>query len=217
MKPVMFMVVLSLLFLFSCKQKHQQSTYLLPFYTTADFTPQFLQPPSADKATLHTIPPFSFTDQSGANITEQTFENKIYVANFFFTSCPGICKKLTDGLAIVQLAYKNDDDVLLLSHSVTPEKDSVKRLQQYATDHNVVAGKWHLVTGDRKAIYNIARLSYFADEEIGVPKNEDDFLHTENILLIDRHRRIRGVYKGTDAAEIKNLIADISTLKKETK
>ncbi len=187
----------------------------LPFYNNASFTPNWIDLASPNYKNIHTIPNFAFVNQSGQPITQQTFEDKIYVANFFFTSCPGICKKLTNNLSIVQKAFVNDADVLLLSHSVTPENDSVPRLKKYAALYGVIDGKWHLVTGDRKAIYDIARRAYFADEDLGEVKNENDFLHTENVLLIDKHKHIRGVYKGTLEVDMQHLIDDIKTLKLE--
>ncbi len=215
MKRRTLIAIAFLLVMQSCKQAAQVDTKSLPFYNTADFTPYWIEHSSKEYHSIHTIPAFSFVNQDGVAVTENNFRNKIYVADFFFTSCPGICKQLTNGLAKVQEAYKNDDEVMLLSHSVTPEKDSVSRLQQYAEAHQVRSNKWHLVTGDRKAIYTIARQSYFADEDLGEQKNEDDFLHTENVMLVDKKRRIRGVYKGTDAIEINNLINDIKRLEQE--
>ena len=210
--------LLLLLILISCKPsatKQTQEVKHLPFYNTGDFTPEWIAPSSPKYATIHTIPAFQFSNQNGNIITQNTFNNKIYVADFFFTTCPGICKKLTSNLTIVQKAFKNDTDVLLLSHSVTPENDSIPKLKKYATNFGIIDGKWHLVTGNRKAIYTIAREAYFADEDLGVAKNENDFLHTENILLIDKHKRIRGIYKGTLETEIQHLIDDINLLKLE--
>lgn len=186
----------------------------LPYYITADFTPHWLNDKELEKP-VHQIPAFSFINQSGQNVTEQTVRGKIYVASFFFTSCPGICKRLTNNISLVQEAYKENDGVLILSHSVTPETDSVARLQQYALQYKINQQQWHLLTGKRSELYTIARQSYFADEDLGVVQAENDFLHTENVLLIDQHRRIRGVYKGTSEAEIKNLIIDIKRLQEE--
>ena len=163
----------------SCNSfKAEQEVRQLPFYTSADFTPQWISISSIDYKKIPSIPPFSFTDQSANTITEKSFNNKIYVANFFFTACPGICKQLTKGMGVVQQAFKQDENVMLISHSVTPERDNVKVLKHYAEQHNIVNDKWHLVTGDRKTIYTLARDSYFADEDLGVAKNESDFLHT---------------------------------------
>lgn len=185
----------------------------LPYYSTADFTPQWLTAKDID--TLHSIPDFTFTDQEGKVITRKTFDNKITVVDFFFTTCPGICKKLTSSLAKVQQVFKEDNNVLLLSHSVTPEKDNVTVLKKYADDNGVINGKWHLVTGKRNEIYSIARTAYFADEDMGWKQDSTTFLHTENILLIDKQHHIRGVYKGTIPKEVDDLIADIKKLKQE--
>jgi protein SCO1/2 len=195
--------------------KGEQQARILPFYTTAEFTPQWIEKSSSAYNTIHSIPAFQFIDQDSTMVTEKMFAGKIYVADFFFTACPGICKRLTTNLSLVQTAFKNDNDVLLLSHSVTPENDNVSRLKQYANAFGVIKNKWHLVTGKREDIYGIARNAYFADEDMGIKKNSDDFLHTENMLLIDKHRRIRGVYKGTSVKDVNDLIADIKVLKLE--
>ena len=204
--------------LVSCKisdVKEKQAARILPFYTTAEFTPQWIDKSAREYSNIHTIPDFTFINQQGDTITEKTFLGKIYVANFFFTTCPGICKKLTTNLGLVQNAFEKDTTLLLLSHSVTPEKDNSQRLKEYANEHGVLSNKWHLVTGNREKIYFIARNAYFADEDMGEKKTKDDFLHTENVLLIDKHRRIRGVYKGTSVQEMNNLISDITLLKRE--
>ncbi len=187
----------------------------LPFYSTPDFTPQWIAKSSKKYDSVHTIDNFSFVNQYGETISNQTLEGKIYVADFFFTSCPGICKKLTTNLSLVQKAFEKDTTVLLVSYSVTPETDNVDRLNKYALASGVIRNKWHLLTGDHNKIYRLARESYFADEDMGVKKSTNDFLHTENMLLIDKHQRIRGVYKGTSVKDINDLIADIKTLEAE--
>jgi protein SCO1/2 len=209
-------LALALLLFVSCKQIKRQEENRpsrLPYYGSADFMPQWFD--RSDTNNIHRIPAFSFIDQQGDTINEKTVAGKIYVAGFFFTSCPGICKTLTNHLRLVQQAYKDDPRVLLLSHSVTPEADSIPRLKQYARAFDIKASKWHLLTGDRTAIYRIAREAYFADEDMGEKKTVNDFLHTESLLLIDTQRRIRGVYKGTSAREVQDLIADIKTLEAE--
>jgi len=203
-----------------CRQKEpaqtsSAKTESLPYYTAADFTPQWIEKGSSVLDTLHRIPAFSFIDQNGDTISERTVVNKIYVADFFFTACPGICPKLTKNLKMVQDAFVADEEVLLLSHSVTPDKDVPAVLKRYAINYSVIDTKWHLLTGNKDSIYNIARHFYFADEDLGLQRNSNDFLHTENMLLIDKHRLIRGVYKGTSPAEMNNLIADIKILKEE--
>ena len=191
------------------------SSHRLPYYTTADFTPHWLKEDEAIPDTAHSIPNFSFTDQDGTTITQQTTAGKIYVVNFFFTSCRGICPKLTTNLKIVQDSLINDDNVLLLSHSVMPETDDTTALQRYAVNYHVDNRRWHLLTGNKDSIYTIARKSYFADEDMGIKKGVDDFLHTENILLIDKHRHIRGIYKGTSPLEMRAIVEDIHILEKE--
>lgn len=186
----------------------------LPYYITADFTPHWLSEKELQQP-VHRIPPFSFINQSGESITEQSVRGKIYVANFFFTNCPGICKRLTNNISLVQDAYKEDKEVLILSHSVTPETDSVPRLYQYALQYKINQQQWHLLTGKRSELYAIARKFYFADEDLGAVQVKNDFLHTENVLLIDKQRRIRGVYKGTSEADVRNLITDIKRLQEE--
>ena len=195
-----------------CKQLHSKAN-TLPYYNSSDFTPVWLDSKSAD--TVHAIPDFHFIDQDGQVVTRNTFEGKITVVDFFFTRCPGICKKLTDGMEKVQAAYKEDDQLKLLSHSVTPDRDSVKVLKSYATDHNAISGKWSFVTGAKTEIYKIARTAYFADEDMGWKQDSTTFLHTENILLIDKHHHIRGVYKGTIPLQITDLISDIKKLERE--
>lgn len=208
---------------FSCRQKQenaidldQQKKQSLPYYNTADFTAQWFDKGSVPD-TIHQIPSFSFTDQNGNTITEKTVAGKIYVADFFFTSCPGICPKLTKNLKLVQDAFLHDPQVLLLSHSVTPVKDDVAALKKYALNYEVLNNKWFLLTGNKDSIYTIARKGYFADEDLGMSKGTDDFLHTENMLLIDGDRRIRGIYKGTSQLEMKNIIDDIRLLETEMK
>ncbi len=187
----------------------------LPYFNTADFTPQWISKDADSFTSIHTIPAFSFIDQNGDTISDKTIDNHIVVADFFFTVCPGICPRLTKNMGSIQHAFKGDQDVLLLSHSVTPDMDSVATLKAYANSHGVNGDQWHLLTGDRKEIYTIARQGYFADEEVGLKKSENEFLHTENFILIDGKRRIRGVYNGTNPTETERLIEDIKELKKE--
>jgi protein SCO1/2 len=183
----------------------------LPYYNEASFTPKWIATESDVLKSFHKIPDFSFTNQDGKNITPKTFEDKIYVTDFFFTTCPGICPRMTANMGVVQQAFIKDTSVLLLSHSVTPSIDSVAQLKKYALDKNV--GKnWHLVTGDKKEIYNLGRQAYFVEEDLGTPKGIDDFLHTENFVLVDKNKHIRGIYNGLNSNAVQQLIADIKTL-----
>ncbi|MEO6489917.1 MAG: SCO family protein [Ferruginibacter sp.] len=211
--------ILLVLYFISCdqpghKEVKQES---LPYYITADFTPHWMEVDKELPGSIHHISGFSFVDQNGRSFTEKTIAGKIYVADFFFTSCQGICPKLTKNLCLVQAAFKEDTAVVLLSHSVTPGKDDTAVLKRYARNNGVLDNKWFLLTGNKDSIYTIARKSYFADEAVGEQLGVDDFLHTENVFLIDAKRRIRGIYKGTLPSEIQSLIRDIRILKQENK
>lgn len=207
--------LLSLLSLISLGWSLQACAEPLPFYESADFTPHWLDPYSEQVRQLHRIPPFSFTNQFGQLVTEQTVKNKIYVAHFFFTRCPGICPKVRSKLKNVQAAFIDDPEVMILSHSIQPHNDTVETLQAYARENGIQGPQWQLLTGERDLTYTLARDYYFASEDLGEIQNTDDFLHTENLLLIDKHRHIRGVYNGLNAASVGHLIEDIRALKKE--
>lgn len=187
----------------------------LPYFGDESFTPHWITPGSDEEKRFHKIPDFKLTNQLGDNITQKTFDEKIYIVDFFFTSCPGICLKMTNNMSKVQEAFKDDSEVLLLSHSVTPSIDSVSVLKTYANKYDVVDNKWHLVTGDKVEIYNLGRDHYFVENGLGVPKSVDDFLHTENFLLIDKNKHIRGIYNGLNGSSLAQLITDIKALKKE--
>ena len=187
----------------------------LPFINKPDFTPEWIYKTDADYKSIHTIPPFSFTNQNDESVSEKTVSGKIYVADFIFTKCGSICPKMTANMGLLQDKYKNDGEVLLLSHSVTPETDSVPVLKKYAENKGIISGKWHLLTGNKTKIYALAKQQYFAGDTIGYYQTNNEFLHTENFILIDRKRRIRGVYNGTLPVEMERLIDDITTLKKE--
>lgn len=160
----------------------------------------------------HRIADFSLFNQNGDTITQENYRDKIYVADFFFTTCPTICPIMTANLVEVQAALANDPEVLLLSHSVTPEIDSVAQLKKYAIEKGVNDAKWNLVTGDKKQIYELARKSYLAVQEDG-DGGPFDMIHTENFILVDKQRRIRGFYDGTKEEEMDRLLSDIEILK----
>jgi protein SCO1/2 len=187
----------------------------LPYYNSKEFTPHWIEPNSAELENFHKIPYFSFTDQDGEIITEKSFENTMYVAGFFFSTCPGICPMIRSKLTKVQDTFLDDTDVKILQHSIRPTTDTVDILKAYADQHGIKSGKWHVVTGDKDAIYKLAKTSYFASDDLGNIQNTDDFLHTESILLIDKNRHIRGIYNGLNSASMAYLIADIETLKIE--
>lgn len=190
----------------------------LPFYSQADFTPEWLDATDPKLKQIHTIAPFRLVNQDGDTITEQDLEGKIYVVNFFFTICPSVCPKMTANLERVQEAFANDDSILLVSHTVMPWVDSVATLQEFAQRKGIKSQKWHLLTGEKSALYTLGRQSYFADEGFGkVVTDESDFLHTENVVLVDTELRIRGVYNGTLPLEMSRLIEDIDKLKQARK
>ena len=165
-----------------------------------------------DKKKYHTIADFKLLNQNGETVTEENYKDKIYVADFFFTTCPTICPIMTKNMVEIQEAIIEDDDVLLLSHSVTPAIDSVAQLKKYAMEKGVIDQKWNLVTGDKKQIYDLARKSYLAVKTDG-DGGPFDMIHTENLILVDKERRIRGFYDGTNREEIAQLLEDLETLK----
>jgi protein SCO1 len=213
MKNIRF--IFACLFIFSCNSKKEANQEKgLPFYHTADFTPQWLSEKS-QLDTLHTLVNFEFTNQNNQKITQDSLKGKNHVACFFFTICPSLCPKIMSNMKVVQDSLKTDKNFLIASYSVMPERDSVATLRRYATDNQIIDHKWHLLTGDKKKIYELARKSYFADENLGVQKGVNDFLHTENYILVDKNLHIRGIYNGTLQLEIEQLIKDIKELEKE--
>ena len=187
----------------------------LPFFNQPDWTPVWISPGDAAYKKIHQIPSFSLINQEGKTITEKDVEGKIYIANFFFTTCRNICTKMTNNMHLIQDTFGDDDEIYLLSHSVTPESDSVPRLKKYALENKINSNKWSLLTGDKSSIYRLAKQEYFAGDTIGFYQTGNEFLHTENFILVDKHRRIRGVYNGTLLVEIERIKEDIAILKRE--
>lgn len=183
----------------------------LPVFNPADINPELVDSTVQYISKYHTIADFSFVNQNGKTITQKDYEGKVYVADFFFTTCGSICPKMTTNLAEVQKAIINNPKVMLLSHTVFPETDSVPVLKAYALKNGVVDSKWNLVTGDKKAIYTMARKSYLA-VKLGKPEQLYDMVHTENFVLVDTKRRVRGFYDGTKKEDMKRLIEDINFL-----
>jgi protein SCO1/2 len=161
----------------------------------------------------HAITDFQFYDQNGDSYGSDSLISTIYIANFFFTSCPSICPTMTRNLTKLQDKYA-DDDFRLVSFSVTPDMDSVPRIKEYHQAKNLKSN-WHLLTGDKSEIYQLSRKSFFVEEEIGFSKDSSDFLHTERCILVDQNGYIRGVYNATLALDMDRIIEDIEILKKE--
>ncbi|RSK41416.1 SCO family protein [Mangrovimonas spongiae] len=187
---------------------------VLPIYQPAMVNYEMVDSTIQHQKKYHKIADFSLTNQNGETITQDTYKDKIYVADFFFTTCQTICPIMTDHMYQIQKNIKNDDEVMLLSHTVTPNIDSVAQLKKYALEKGVIDSKWNLVTGNKKQIYELARKSYLA-----VKTNGDggpfDMIHTENFMLIDKKQQIRGFYDGTKPEEIDRLLHDIEVLKQE--
>ena len=186
----------------------------LKIYNPADVNPRLVDFSMKHITKDHTVSNFELINQNGEIITNKNYENKIYVADFFFTRCQTICIAMAYNMAELQDVYKNDADIMFLSHSVTPVLDSVSVLKEYADRKGVIDGKWNVTTGSKKDIYELARKSYFAvlDEGNG---DENDFIHTEQFVLVDKEKRMRGYYDGTEKEDMIKLKNDIVVLKDE--
>ena len=188
----------------------------LPIYQPAEVNFKLVDSSLQHIKKFHRISNFNLVNQNGDIVSEEFYKNKIYVADFFFTTCPSICPIMTNNMLKVQEKIKNDPNVLLLSFSVDPETDSVHQLKKYAKEKGVNDFKWNLLTGDKKQIYDLARKSFFV-AEIDEDSNSNDIIHTENFVLVDPDKRIRGFYDGTNLDEIRNLVSDLRLLKGEYK
>jgi len=187
---------------------------VLPIFQPANVNIELVDSTIQHVKKYHSIADFSLINQNGLTITQKNYQDKIYVADFFFTTCLTICPIMTNNMVLIQEKLRNDKEVMLLSHSVTPVIDSVQQLKKYALEKGVVDEKWNLVTGDKKQIYALARKSYLAVKEDG-NGDEYDMIHTENFILVDKKARIRGFYDGTKDEDIEQLLRDIAILKKE--
>lgn len=192
-------------------------------YNPSDVNPELVDTTIQYVARDHKIADFAFVNQNGDTITQKDYEGKVYVADFFFTTCPTICPIMTDNMVWLQDKIKDNPKVMLLSHSVTPDIDSVPVLKAYAERKGVIDGKWNLVTGNKKDIYYIARKSYLA-VKTSTSDELYDMVHTENFILVDQKGRIRGFYNGTNLdrevegeKNVKQLLEDINWLCKHEK
>ena len=190
---------------------------LQPQKRLAIYQPSMVNPDLVDSTLVyvkkyHSIADFKLINQNGDTVTQEQYAQKIYIADFFFTTCPTICPVMTANMVDIQKIIQDDDEVMLLSHSVTPEIDSVPQLKKYALEKGVIDAKWNLVTGDKKQIYELARKSYLAVLDYG-DGGPYDMIHTENFILVDKERRIRGFYDGTSSDEVAQLLEDLKVLK----
>lgn len=208
-------LLLSSLFIFSCADKKIDSIEL-PYYNEPDFTPMFIKNKlEVNQKITHVIADFSFLNQDSVFINQKRIEGKIHVANFIFTTCGSICPVMTRNMKIVSDSLVSNKDLVFLSFSVTPWIDSPKILKKYKELNNIKNKNWEFLTGTKSVIYKLARQSYFAEEDIGFSKDSTEFLHTEHFILVDKSKRIRGIYNGTLTLEMQQLIDDIKTLEKE--
>ncbi len=210
MRNIKLFTFIIFLFIYSCGSNKVSE---LPYYDKPDFTPQWVNDNESEK--IHEISGFSFTDQDGKQVTNKELKGKIYLANFFFTTCPGICPTITKNLLKVQNEFSVDNDVRIISHSVMPWSDSVAALKNYEKTFNIKNGMWYLVTGKTAEIYELARRSYYAEEKAGYNSDSTEFLHTEHVLLVDKKGHLRGIYNGTIALDAERMINDIKILKNE--
>lgn len=186
----------------------------LPIYQPAMVAPELVDQSIQYVKKYHAVAPFSMTNQNGETITEKDYENHIYVADFFFTTCPSICPIMTKNMFLLQEKLSDFSDVKLLSFSVTPEIDSIEQLKRYALQNKVDDSRWNLVTGSKKEIYALARKSYLVVKEDG-DGGPFDMIHTENFVLVDTQKRIRGFYDGTQVSAMDDLLRDIEILRQE--
>ncbi|WP_158847820.1 SCO family protein [Algibacter sp. L1A34] len=220
MYRIVFFLISSIL-LIGCNGNKKQlqnikDTIALPYYNDPTFTPVFIKDKSSvQKEITHTIADFEFLNQDSVLVNQNIIKNKIHVANFIFTTCGSICPIMTDNLKIVSDSLQNNKDLVFLSYSVTPWIDTPSKLNTYKKIHDITNKNWQFLTGSKSDIYKLARQSYYAEEDIGFSRDSTEFLHTEHLILVDKSKKIRGIYNGTVALDMKALINDINTLKNE--
>jgi protein SCO1/2 len=191
------------------------NTMTLPFYEEASFTPRWLEPAAVRRDGLHTVADFSLTNQHGQTVSREDLAGRVYVVNFFFATCPGICRAMNRNMKRIQAAYDGAEDVALLSHSVTPEEDTPAVLANYAREFDCNDGQWHLLTGSKSEIYALGRESYFIEQQAKPDASPDAFIHSENFVLVDGEGHLRGIYNGLNRVEVDLLIHDIARLRAE--
>ncbi len=204
----MLINIFPLIFITGCSTNNTS----IPFYNSPDFTPYFLSNGEVEEIISHKISDFSFINQNEKTITNKEIEGKIHIANFMFTSCTSICPDMTGNMKLIEKAFSNDPRVVILSYSVTPWIDTPDKLADYVEFNDIKTNNWHFLTGNKNEIYSLARESYFAEETMGFSKDSTDFLHTEYFILVDRDKRIRGIYNGTLMLEALQVVEDISAL-----
>ena len=185
------------------------NTLQVPYYSDPTFTPIW---EIGKNTKLHSIPDFELINHRGETLSKTQLKNKVFVVNFFFTACPGICSDMMNNLSLIAHEFKENDQVTFLSHTVTPSEDTPQQLNTYLKKLNGLNLNWHLLTGDRDTIYQLGRRSYFIEEDLGLKKNNDEFLHTENLVVIDQNGHIRGIFNGLNQTSLKQMKEDIKKL-----
>jgi protein SCO1/2 len=208
MSKINYVLVALVFLVLSCAEGKKQGKSGLPFLGHHEINAEH-----PEDTIYHTVPSFAFENQDGKVITNEAVKGKIYVANFFFTSCPTICPKMTSQLKRLQSMTK-EEGIVILSHSVDPIRDSVARLKKYAIDNGLDTKNWHLMTGDAEDIYDLGMEGYnlSAMEDGSAPGG---FLHSEMVVLVDKEGHLRGMYEGTNTEAMDRLVADIKKLKTE--
>lgn len=204
---LLLLVPLVFLVLFFLKSREQKPLRTLPYFGKKKYV-------NTGDTSYHTVKNFSFINQYNETVTQQTISGKIYVTDFFFTTCRSICPVMSTQLERVYREFYNHKDVMILSHTVNPEEDSVEVLLRYAGQHKVSNRQWLFLTGDKKQLYDLARQGYLLNAEEG-NGGAEDFIHTQNFALVDKERHLRGFYDGTDSLEISRLIQDMHLLLNE--
>ena len=211
------LISLVLGYLWYNKLQSNGPTKVLPIFGIEDIKEKNLDGKIVYDTVFHQVPDFSFTNQDGKQVSQQNLQDVVYVADFFFTTCPSICKDMAKQKIRLYKAFENNPQVKIVSHTVNPENDSVPVMKAYAKRCKITnTDKWYLLTGDKKALYSIARDGYHVNATKG-DGGPDDFIHTENFALVDKNKRIRGYYNGTSEAEVNQLMYDIEQLLLEEK
>lgn len=208
-------IAFSLHLLLEISSCQKNTKFHLPYYNDPTFSPLFIDSKIAKLKISHQISNFQLVNQDSLPINQNIISDKIHIANFIFTSCGSICPTMTKNLKIFSDKTVGWNDVAILSFSVTPWIDTPSTLKKYMFINNIRDNRWHFITGEKNKIYDLARKSYFAEEEIGFTKDNSEFLHTEHILLVDKHKKIRGIYNGTLELDILQLIEDVKILREE--
>ena len=219
MKRVIFVFVILLIAIpIAYYYLMESSKKKLPIINPSELVPDVVDPELRNKASGHKIQDFEFVNQNGTLINSKELEGKIWIVEYFFATCKGICPIMNKQMQRVQGAFRDDEEIKILSFTVDPKNDSIKALKAYAESHHAINGKWHFFTGNKTQLYGLARQSFFLLKPAEAKNLGDaggDFIHTNNFVLIDPQKRIRGYYDGTNPDEVDELIADIGILKAE--